>query len=111
MKYIKTFESVDEPQVGDYVICDEEQLSDKDVTDFVNSHIGIIFKTLNNGRFPNEYVVKFKDVPESLVMKYSFDYGDTYMLNARKIYRHEIKCWARTKEELEHKIAANKYNL
>ena len=110
MKYIKTFESlnIDEPQVGDYVICKEEQPylfdTDTDTTKlniFFNDNIGKISKRFNNGN----YLVKFKYVPNHLVSKFSMD--DERLMMPEEIIYHSNNI----KDIEDMKMNVNKYNL
>jgi hypothetical protein len=116
MKYIKTFESlnIDEPQVGDYVICKETQPykldynyntdTNTDITKlntFFNDNIGKILKRFNNGN----YLVKFKYVPNHLVSKFSMD--DERLMMPEEIIYHSNNI----KDIEQMQMNINKYNL
>jgi len=70
MKYIKTYENLttDEPKIGDYVTCREEQLSSpnaKQIANFINSNIAkIIDLEYDSGIIT--YLVQFNNIPEKL---------------------------------------------
>ena len=76
-----------EPQVGDYVYCEVEE-------DKPSKYIGQIID-IATGQFPGRYPYRIDDTNEA--PRY----------NSRK----EIIDFAKTPEELEHYMTANKYNL
>ena len=105
MKYIKTYEqNNNEPQIGDYVICTDQN---PEVSEFTLNNVGKIVKyiLMNNDRFP--YKVKYKNVPVKLIDKgYIFDNNDI-----RKTSRDEIIHWSKNKKDLELILYTKKYNL
>jgi len=99
MKYLKTFEKINKPKVGDYVICEIVDKYYKD-SDFVNSNIGEIVE-INIDRFQNNRLpvtVSYKDYQGKIIDSINFEFD-------------EIKYWSKDKSELEHIIASKKYNL
>ena len=123
MKYIKTFETVNEgkPQINDYVICDvseEYSSSDKlffvtiEAIEFISKNIGYIWKIPNQ----NKYLVKYFNIPEDLE-KFIFHYSDYRDYEGPKkgnsilVDIENIKYWSINKQELMPFIQANKYNL
>jgi hypothetical protein len=89
MKYIKKFENKigDEPQVGDYVYCIVPEGDYKPPR-----FIGLIEIIKPNRKHP--YRIKYLNEEEHRIVK-----------------RDEIIAFSKNKEELEHYIQANKYNL
>ena len=111
MKYLKRFEdiNIDEPKVGDYVItfdnCDYGSKYN-DYLDFVNNSIGKLYTIKNE--YSDNYRVIFYNVPESIVQWFTTNhYDEKYLV----VDREEILYWSKNKEELEHILAAKKYNL
>lgn len=96
MKYLKTFESVNEPQVGDYVSCEE---NDEYFTSyFISNNIGVIIDVQDD-----LYFVKYNNIPKDIK-----EYFDEY---CRDMLRDEIKFWSKSKEDVDKYIATKKYNL
>lgn len=117
MKYIKSYENIeDKPQIGDYVICHETiDFSDiqsiiHDVINIVNNNIGqYVYNDEYDSKSKYNYLIKFNDVniPENL--KLEFLAND--IEKCRRMSREEIIYWSKTKEELEIKLTQNKFNL
>ena len=115
MKYLKTFEEVniDEPKVGDYAIFFDEiyEIGSGVSSDFneyvyfINNNIGEIIKIEKNDDY--KYHVKFENVPINII-RYFDTASDYYYL---RFHKEEILYWSKNKEELEHILAAKKYNL
>jgi len=96
MKYMIPFGTdKNEPQVGDYVIVHGTSRNDE-LNVFLLNNIGKVDEKIRSAlRIKYHGLKKIKN----------FDKNTTWV-NIR-----EIKVFAKTKEELELKIAANKYNL
>lgn len=106
MKYLKKYEKNDNvPQVGDYVICEEEYLNDKYIKlyQFIKNNIGIIYKYNPN---EYEYVVEYKNIPSDLNL-----YFQHYKKGCRIMGKKEIIAWSKNKKDLEIELISNKYNL
>ena len=118
MKHIKKFESLDEPQVGDYVACEESWMFA--VSEFISNNVGILkFKH----DYDYEYAVEYDNIPKEF--SYYFDHLNFDHLNfdhleydmgkgsgdCREMIRDEIKFWSKDKSEVEDYIEAKKYNL
>lgn len=108
MKYIKKYEQLkkNNPQVGDYVICEDR--GDSSATDnllnFIENNIGqIVDYKEYYGVIP--YEVQYIDRPESL-KKYFHDDD-----KVRRYSLSEIKFWSKNKIDLEIILSAKKYNL
>lgn len=112
MKYIKTYESKNKPKIGDYVIC-RDYAMDSVCNELLSKCVGKIINVNKHKhssdilyKFENcncRYFVEFKDLPHKI------DYHFSH--NVRAFERREILDFATTKEDLEIKINAQKYNL
>jgi len=101
MKYIKTYENIDnEPKVDDYVLC-EEETKDENVKEYVKTHIGQILIIEDLLKTMYNYKVFYKNSN-----KYFGNNG-----NCRSMERNEIIHWSKNKEDLLPYLTANKYNL
>jgi hypothetical protein len=100
MKHLKTFEKYEDssPKTGDYVILSAYSLN-KEYNDFINNEIGKITR-----KTKNFYYIKYDYVPYG-IRKWFTD-GDR--TTAELI---DIKLFGKTKEEIELKKSANKFNL
>lgn len=105
MKHIKTFEDSNTlPKIGSYVICLEHFDGIKpEFSDFLSNNIGVIVGLPGGERNYTTYQIKYENVPISI----SFLFFD----GIRGFYLREIIDWSDNKEDLEHHIKANKYNL
>jgi len=115
-KYVKTpeeFEEIrtikDEPQIGDYVICEEDP-SYSGLSQFISTKIGKIIGFSKNGYY---HIVQYQNIPE--LLKFYFTYQDFDNLkryyNCVPMLTENIKYWSKNKKDLEAILAANKYNL
>lgn len=104
MKHLKTYESEStEPQIGDFVICEEDTSYDasKQVNDLINNVIGEIVNI--SPLSDNPYKVYFyfdKPINNHLFVK-----------NCRHFKLIEIKSFSPDKEFIEAQLSANKYNI
>ena len=114
MKYIKTFENVDKPEVGDYIVVDSLS-SDSDVKNFMDYHVAQIedffgwdIVTINYNSVPR-YIRHFFGKLEK-----SGTFGN-YTVYRKQILIDEIISFSKSREEMEELIEtrknANKYNL
>ena len=120
MKYLKTYEKKIQlnPQVGDYVICNEDEeeykssyntpdilYSDNLCTNFINSNIGkcIFINTNVGGAY---YYIQYENIPTEIK-----DYFKMLHENTRRMMRNEIIYFSSNKEDLEPYINAIKYNI
>ena len=121
MKYLRTYENLqEEPQVGDYVICEEISrrpgLSKTwaiEFNNFLKSNIGqVVEDNYGDGTSSLKYVVCWEEIPQILSGDFFNDYFNNILINnCRRFLPDEIKYCAKTKKELVHIIDANKYNL
>jgi len=104
MKYLKRFENINEPEVGDYVICfDSVNGKIGELNIFLSNNIGIFIDTEYTVKgYP--YLVKFKNIPNNLGM-YTED--DSCMM----FMKDEIVHFSKNKKDLDIYIDQNKYNL
>ena len=103
MKYIKTYEQNIEPQVGDYVICQDGSYSvenNYEKKTFISNNIGKIIK-YDTGSASYPYIVYYETAPSNY-----FTMGKT-----RPMGRNEIMHFSKNKEDCEIYLAAKKYNL
>ena len=93
MKHLKSYEelNLNEPQIGDYVYCEaDEDVPPKYIGKLINISTGKF-----SGRYP--YTVEYPLInPDAL---------------DHHLSRKHIIDWAKTPEELDHYMKANKYNL
>ena len=114
MKYIKTFEinKNKKIKIGYYVYCKENpsnsSLTDKEknkVLSFVENNIGQIVKCDQDDKY--QYTVKYENIPKELIKYFNLNLCDS----CRYMTREEIIYFSPIKEEVELKIATNKYNI
>ena len=95
MKYIKLFEELNEPQIGDYVVCDVDE-DEVDLYNFLQNHIGCIDRSYQ-GEKEFDYYVKFTEeinTKDEVAFK-----------------KDEIIFWSKNIEDCEIFLNAKKYNL
>ena len=105
MKYLKTYEEIQsEPQVGDYVLC-EDSSQIPELNEFFKNTIGrIISKTINQA-----YELQYTDIIENIERFFIYN-GDTKTY-IRIMYLDEIIHFSPNKEDIEQILINNKYNL
>jgi len=113
MKYLKHFEYNEDPPYindGDYVLfyySETENYAyhiglDTKLKEFINNNIGYV---ITSSSINNEWInVQYDNIPKDIV--YKFNKGNEVLLT-----KHNILEVAKTKEELEMTLSANKYNL
>ena len=94
MKYLKTYEDVNKPEVGDYVIVSVQQ---KYSNYKPMNVIGQIYDMKEQEFIPTYYSVKYT-LPDGKTSHEIF-------------YNYHIKEFSKNKEDLEYILNANKYNL
>jgi len=106
MKHLKKFENINKPEVGDYVICKNIENEDLSILDyFLSENIGIIINNRTDfKKFP--YLIRFDDMPHELLIYSEKREGKDIIFRS-----DEILHFSKNKEDLEHIIVANKYNL
>jgi len=102
MKHLKTYEKLNEPQIGDYVICEESsQIGDKRTIQFISNNIGQFIKWNtypNSSRYP--FIIYYETASVNLFSK-----------KTREMNLKEIIYFSKNKEDCEDYLAAKKYNL
>ena len=101
MKYIRKYEELDEPKIGDYVILNVAYLS-KEWQDFINNTPGKIIKK-NGGIIKVKYTNFSNNIQDALTVG-----------NERGVYvttTSSIVVFAPTIKEVKLKFSANKYNI
>jgi len=98
----KLFETINvgKPEIGDFVICNEDD-STSEVTYFTSNNIGKYIKY--NYDIEYHYAIYYEDTPKDL--------GVYFSNGERNMTLDEIKYWSKNKEELEYIIKTNKFNL
>ena len=115
MKYIKTFEKLNEPQVGDYVVCDisDNEYVDEELVNFICNNIGVVEYVddrLNN--INNKFKIRYKNVPERLEAFFGPDTRPNEWDNVfRYVSNHYIKFYSSNREDCEMYLDSKKYNL
>jgi len=106
MKHIKTFEKLNQkkPQVGDYVICQDEE---DDLISFMNNNIGKIIDISHNDKIP--FDIEYENIPSN-IQNY-FGFNNNIKNNNRVMSREEILYWSKNKEDLKQIILQRKYNI
>lgn len=102
--YIKAFENIkNNPEIGDYVICEEGFLDNIEIKDFISNNIGQIIGI----EVPNYFTIQYENVPKEFKWYFHpIDYRD--ITNMRL---DEIILFSKNKEELEDYLITKKYNL
>ena len=96
MKYIKTFENLrNVPQVGDYIVVKLNN-NPKPIARTLETYIGKITKVLYN---------------DTILHIYDRSYLTNFGIIEWWVNGDEILDWSENKEDLEHYIIANKFNL
>jgi len=117
MKYIKKFENIEEPELGDYVLIRENRDYTQPYNDFINNNIGQIVLTdfsFNKKRIEVRYYVdtfdEFKNM-KNYFRYISFDFvsNEYYFSNWFKM--NMVSEFGKTKEDVELKASTKKYNL
>ena len=113
MKHLKIYERLNNPEIDDYVFCQEELPDEKDKKTriFLVNNIGKIVRY----RKPKDkcdarymYIVSYEYVPQDIVSYFNHAPEFGY---CRAMSDEEIKYWAKDKETVEAMTIGNKYNL
>lgn len=113
MKYIKTYENINELQIGDYAIFIPGNIIPKS-EDFFNNTIG---KIINKSRQYKDisYGVEYENIPKFIKEYYcawrQHADGTQYLENIIWFRQNMIKYYGKTIEEVELKKQSNKFNL
>jgi hypothetical protein len=108
----KLFENINEPEIGDYVICTCDS-GDKDIDNFTKSHIGRIVDIHKDDELILLYVVHYEDKVRLGNLMYPFFSKLTFCFNSTfdpEFLREEIVYFG-TYNEMEIILTSQKYNL
>ena len=106
MKHIKKYEQNISIEVGDYVICTDNGITnDNNFEVYLKSHIGKII--LIKKYIKDPYLVLYENLPD----KFKTYSSTNDNLKLIKFNENEIIHFSKNKEDLEHIIVANKYNI
>lgn len=103
MKHVRTFESIDKPRFGDYVICNETVWNNSFAREFISSNIGQIVRINEKEEYP--YVVKYENIPTII------ESGFIEIHKSRLFALNEILFFHKDKEMVKAYLQSNKYNL
>lgn len=117
MKHIKNFKDIKEsqlPEIGDYVICEDESIAlDEETKEFISNNIGKIINIFTKGITKGSktiYIVKYENIPNIAKQWFGLfsacDSDDTRQMDLSEIIK-----FSKNKEELEEYLVAKKYNL
>ena len=132
MKYLRLFEQVDGPEIGDYVICHElygEELSQR----YTSNHVGQCvyyydkeYKLFGDPKILLKYFIKYENLSERMREEFNatihnlfhnkdMDIVQKFRDNYTIMCRNEIVYWSKSKEDCEGMIDvlknSSKYNL
>jgi len=95
---------VDEPKIGDYVVCNTHY-GQTDLSKWLNHNVG---KIINFYARPGHFNVYYENIPYDLNVYFlsRFNKG-----GYKEMSRGEILHWSKDKEDLYASIDSNKYNL
>ena len=123
MKYIKTYENIlnsnkfldiTKLEVGDYILLNIDDGLPVNLIKYLNNNVGQIAYQENLIR--NRFItVNFFETPnKNIPIQYFLDrddYQKKYNIYQRVIDKYYITAISKNKEDLEIKLAANKYNI
>jgi hypothetical protein len=106
MRYIKTYENIKGPEIGDYVVASTRFFSirNSDFYNFLCNNVGKINDYQND-----EWVVNYLSVPKP-IRKY-LSYWNRTVGWCRSFRPSEIEFYSKNKEDVEIYIQAKNYNL
>ena len=112
MKYIKTFENVYLPEIGDFVICEiPKNIAIDKLTNFLNNNVGKIVHIIK----PDIAVIKYDFVPSNLQSYFLFYTPEDMINKGEWLYDINRKYFRlATEKDVENqtiKNSTNKYNL
>ena len=116
MKHLKHFESITEkePQLYDYVVCNDKFFTDKEILNFIANNVGQIVK-LN---YPDAidkiknttYEIRYKNVPQKHKDAFDFNVEDHNTGDVLE-HRNEIIFFSPHKKEAKQFLLNSKFNL
>jgi len=112
MKHLKKFESIeDNPQIGDYVICEDQYDDEEEIATFISQNIGQCID-INKGSQTDKisYFIQYKNVPNNELFFEHTVINKNYT-NVLEMFLEEIIHFSKNKEDLQIYLDVNKYNL
>jgi hypothetical protein len=110
MKYLKLYENLNEPQIGDYVICSENFEKCKN---FIENNIGQIVM-IKPPFSVFGYLVKYENIPSGLDGYFINLYGEMTTdtdIAYRCMNKDEFLIIDKNIEDIKIKLMAKKYNI
>lgn len=114
MKYLKSYENINEPQVGDYVIAMPDYVKNNDFKIFFDNNIGQIVKIERGYTGEKLCAVEYENIPYSIKKVYSNwreENGKQFLAKYIWFSSNLIIHSSNNKEDLKNIIEAKKYNL
>jgi len=109
MKYLRNFENLSEPQIGDYVICNSESLNSIELSNFILTTLGKIVDINDDGGYL-KYYVKYENIPNSISI-FFYDLFGLKNDNIRRFNKKDIIVHSSDKKTVEAFLIANKFGL
>lgn len=117
MKYIKKFENLTIPKIGDYILTkynvDDYKDSIPEIYVFLNNNIGKIIDKPNNN-IHNIYIVQYENIPKSILYNFNYEknsFNDKQYENYRIVNLNNILHFSENKFDINIFKNANKFNL
>jgi len=112
MKFIKTYENMSEPEIGDYVICQNppkwtsiNKSNTEMLNNFISSNIGKLVKNdiwhLPDNRNCKLYIIEYQNIPNEIEEDFIFNQS-----SHRAFLKEHIKHWSKNKKDLESYISS-----
>jgi len=102
MKHLKKFESIeDNPQIGDYVICEDKYDDEPEIAIFISQNIGQCIDIKPPIYSRPIYIIQYKNIPKKLKSEFtsSWKEGHKYR-DILELGIDEIKYWSKNKKDL-----------
>lgn len=108
MKYLKSYENLNQPQIGDYVILTskEKYRRPQYVINFLNNNIGKIIDIIDNNN--QNIIVKYDHITDEIK---NSNYAQLITEHIWSAEESEIMYINKDKKKLEKYIIIQKYNL
>ena len=100
MKHLHYYENKNEPQIGDYVICEDTYFSKEDIHNFIENNVGQIIRI----RIDGDFFIKYKNIPQNLIS--CFDNSGLALM-----FKYEILHYSKDEEYLKQLLINKKFNI